>query len=86
MTSELDARLLGDQYGYKVTNIFGEIHIKTKCEEWYFKPSKEKTRLMHQNTRMQKHGEYHEQWKRECSTKELFQYIHNHERDRYGIE
>jgi hypothetical protein len=71
-----------DKYGFKVTEKFGEIHIITKYEQWYFKETfgeNTKIRLMHKDTDSRKKDSYHVQFKAYISAEDLVRYIKEHE-------
>lgn len=78
MTIE-DVKPYCDMYGYQTRDMFGQVHIKTKYERWYFESNDEpnaRVRLMHGN----RIGDgWHEQFRDDMSAEELIMYIHEHE-------
>jgi hypothetical protein len=83
-----DIKPFCDKYGYKVTERFGEVHIKTKYEEWYFDENEHEDAnviLHHRNEFIGKRGnnkrysEYHKQFSAKMTPEELIEYLHQHE-------
>lgn len=87
-------------YGYKTTYLQNsDIEIATKVEKWVVHFVKlldnrtAKTVLYHRSARRNKHPkcggslypEYHIQWTKVQTPKELIVYMHKHEVDRYGV-
>lgn len=79
-----EIRELCNQYGYRCYERFGEIHIITKFEAWFFVPRNDGLlKLMHGNTLGQCPNRYHKQFMRRMSYREMFIYIHEHEQSKY---
>lgn len=75
------------QYGYSCTYRFGEIHIFTRWEEWYFRPQPTgPIRLMHGNKVGAGNQNYHEHFRRAMTYSDLLIYVNEHERAKYGNE
>lgn len=74
------------KYGYKASLQFGEIHIKTKFEYWYFNISPNSNgciKLMHGNGIGADPRGYHKQFTRKMDYHGVVQYVHEHEMAKY---
>lgn len=74
------------QYGYQAFLQFGEIHIRTRFENWYFIPSVTHSgciKLMHGNGFGKCSSRYHKQFSRKMDYHGLIIYIHEHENAKY---
>lgn len=78
-----DVKPYCDIYGFKVNNIFGQVHISTKYEKWYFESNinpQAKIRLMHKNRRDDR---WHCQFRENVTPEELVLYLKEHEDSKY---
>lgn len=72
------------KYGYQVEEKFGQIYVTTMYEKWYFYVSANgKIQLMHKGREGKGCADYHRQFKKEISIKDLFCYMNDHEIAKY---
>lgn len=72
-----------EKRGLEMTYRYGEIHIDSKFEKWYFIPRMGKLKLMHLSSRLNKRGEYHEQFNKMITVEGLVNYIYRHTNSKY---
>lgn len=73
------------KFGYKAFLRFGELHIRTRFEAWYFFPNDNGCiKLMHGNTIGPEPERYHKQFSRKMNYHQLVCYIHEHEEAKYA--
>lgn len=73
------AEEIGTQFKLKVVRKFEWLYVYTMLGEWKFVPQNGIIKLYHKNTRHRNNQEYHLQFKKDISIRELIFYIYRHD-------
>lgn len=75
------------KYGFEAVDLFGDVVIKTKFEQWKFTPTNGKTTLYHKGCigKNNRHtgNEYHIEFKEYINLENLIRYMYEHESSKY---
>jgi len=83
----LDFFYEAEKRGMKTEFRFGRVYIKSSnFGEWYFEPCFGQITLMHKNRMPVRVGEYHTQFVKKISFRDIAVYIDEHDRARYTNE
>ena len=75
-----------EKYSYNCFLRFGEIHIRTRFEAWFFLPTKGKTTLMHSSCPGAANEQWHRQFTGFVTPEEIVTYVHEHEAAKYTTQ